>query len=1300
MAQVKEKFSRKLHMHPFWSEIFLLALLALVYGVAASVGQSLITEPGGIPIVWPASGVALAFLLQNPKRRWTYIAITIYFVGVISYLTSGHPLYLSLIFAFIDVIEALLGAFLLCWLLKNKISNFSFGRVADVFSLFVVPMTVSLFTALTGASISALAFGASFFEAWQLWWVSDGLGILLFAPLVIIWMVDQRLRWLSSSSKAIETFALVSLLSLFSWLMFGPFTLTKQPVIGSYMLFPFLIWLAFRFSPRSMANALLLIAGIAIWGTWQNDGIFALQNNNRTEALISLQIFLGFITFSGLLLSAIMTERKQNAETLKEAEASYRNIFENAPVGFFQSYPDGGYRNVNPRMAEIFGFSSPAEMLAGITDISEQIYVNVAVWQDFKRLLAEHGQVVDFVTRHRRKDGSPFWAATNARAILDKNGHPLYYEGFLQDIDERTRAEKAIEESHQFFQATMDSLSAHICVLEADGTILAVNKAWVNFADQNPPIIGNLGVGGNYLAVCDDVTGPEVEMARAFAAGIRAVMAGERETFYYEYPCHSPQEQRWFIGRVMHFADQESGRVVVAHENITERKLAEDALRESEASLKLSERVSHVGNWTWDAATNHVRFSDEMCRIFGLNPATFDGDLDKIITESVHPEDREKVYQSRNSTYNEQKPIPIEHRIILPDQSIRIVWAEAGESFYDANGKIIKLSGIVQDITERKLSENTLRESEASLKLSERVSHVGNWTWDTLTNRVTWSDEMYRIFGLDPATFDGDLDKVIAQAIHPADREKVIQSNNTVLTRQKSAPLEYRIVRPDKSERMVWAEAGAVISDANGKIIKLSGIVQDITERKLTEDALRASEAKWRSLFAILPVGISILDANRNITDFNPALGEMMDVTADGMINGTNIARKYIHPDGSPVLPEEFPSVRAIREQIIIDSVQIGVMKEDHHILWTEVSAAPLPLPDAACVVVTTDVTRRKLAESALRESEARLKGIVTSAMDGIVMVDSDQHIILFNDAAEKIFKLPASKAIGQPLDFILPQDKQNLHKNHIQRFGETSVTTRSMSAFMDITAQRSNGETFPIESSISQFMVDGQKFYTAILRDITERKQMEENLRASLLEKEALLKEVHHRVKNNLQIVSSLLSMQANSARNDLVTHALEESKNRVRAMALIHEKLYRSENLEYIQAEEYIPELINHLSGSLLEQKKSQIRFDLQIASITFDIGKAIPCGMIITELISNALKYAFPQERPGVIKIHLEMEAGRTRLMVSDDGVGLSPALDLDHPETLGLELVSILSRQLKAELQIIRQPGATFIITFRN
>jgi integral membrane sensor domain MASE1 len=225
MTQLKEKFR---HIPHFWVETLRLALLALAYGIAVYLGQLLFTQPGGIPILWPASGVALAFLLQNPKQRWAKMLGVIFVIGTIGYLSTDHSLLVSVGFALTDSLEAVLGALVLGRLLKKQVT---FDRVADIFALLVIIISVSGVTALIGTTIAVITIGSPFLSTWQVWWVSDGLGILLVAPWCVIWMMDHKLYGRNNPGRLIEIFLLVVSIIIFSWLLFGPFTIAERPTL-------------------------------------------------------------------------------------------------------------------------------------------------------------------------------------------------------------------------------------------------------------------------------------------------------------------------------------------------------------------------------------------------------------------------------------------------------------------------------------------------------------------------------------------------------------------------------------------------------------------------------------------------------------------------------------------------------------------------------------------------------------------------------------------------------------------------------------------------------------------------------------------------------------------------------------------------------------------------------------------------------------------------------------------------------------------------------------------------------------
>lgn len=217
------------------------------------------------------------------------------------------------------------------------------------------------------------------------------------------------------------------------------------------------------------------------------------------------------------------------------------------------------------------------------------------------------------------------------------------------------------------------------------------------------------------------------------------------------------------------------------------------------------------------------------------------------------------------------------------------------------------------------------------------------------------------------------------------------------------------------------------------------------------------------------------------------------------------------------------------------------------------------------------------------------------------------------------------------------------------------------------------------------------------VARDVTAEKEIQKTLRQSLKEKEVLLKEIHHRVKNNLQVISSLINMQIRKLDNVTAKNALLECQSRIQAIALIHEKLYQSADYAKISFSEYVKSLMNDIFQAT-GASSNTIAFELDILKTTLAIDKAIPCALIINELVTNSIKHAFPDNRRGVINIKMQMENGRYTLIVSDNGVGLAEGFHLKETSSLGLQLVSILVDQLKGEIKVQNKSGTQYTIQF--
>jgi PAS domain S-box-containing protein len=342
------------------------------------------------------------------------------------------------------------------------------------------------------------------------------------------------------------------------------------------------------------------------------------------------------------------------------------------------------------------------------------------------------------------------------------------------------------------------------------------------------------------------------------------------------------------------------------------------------------------------------------------------------------------------------------------------------------------------------------------------------------------------------------------------------------------------------------------------------------------------------------------------------------------------------------------------------------------------------------------DITARKQAEEALRESEARTRAIVNTAVDGIITIDAQGVIDSFNPAAERLFGYAAREAVGRNVKLLMPAPYREEHDDYIARYLRTGEA-KVIGVGREVVGQRKDGTTFPMELAVSEMRLGGRRMFAGIVRDITERKRAEEQLQAALREKETLLREVHHRVKNNLQVIHSLLDMQSERIADPQILAMFKESQNRVKSMALIHQQLYQSKDFTSIDFASYLHNLAGDLL-SLYAMNPDALTLEIQADQVLLDIHTAIPCGLIVNELVSNALKHAFPDGRGGEIRVRLRRHGRQVTLSVCDNGVGFPAGVDFRDTPSLGLQLVHLLTDQLGGTVELRRGNGTSFVIRF--
>jgi PAS domain S-box-containing protein len=356
-------------------------------------------------------------------------------------------------------------------------------------------------------------------------------------------------------------------------------------------------------------------------------------------------------------------------------------------------------------------------------------------------------------------------------------------------------------------------------------------------------------------------------------------------------------------------------------------------------------------------------------------------------------------------------------------------------------------------------------------------------------------------------------------------------------------------------------------------------------------------------------------------------------------------------------------------------------------------------------VKVNNDITVLKQTDEALRASEATARSLFENASQGILTADIHGHIVDSNAMAERLFGYTRSELISMSVDMLLPESLCYRHATHRARFA-LHPRARPMGQGMDLIARRKDGSEFPVEISLGYLEQKGGGLTIAFISDITARIQASQEregliarLEGALSEKTVLLKEVHHRVKNNMAVIAGLLGMQAETLDDERAAVALAESQRRVLSMALIHEYLYANENLDRVNFGTYVEQLSSELSASYAIAA-DLVTVSIEAQEVDLSVHSAIPCGLILNELLSNAIKYGFPDGRSGEITVRFSrVGPGEFLLSCADNGMGIPESFDWKNPKSLGLRIVRILAKQIDGDLQLHRdQPGTRFELRF--
>lgn len=971
----------------------------------------------------------------------------------------------------------------------------------------------------------------------------------------------------------------------------------------------------------------------------------------------------------------------QREESLNNSEQRYRTLVEWSQDAIIV-HRQGQLVYANPAAVVLFEANSLQNLLSKhLLDLIDPKY-HATVRARIKQISENNTTLPMFEQECTTLRGHKIDLEVQATAIV-YDGEPAT-QSVLRDIGLRKRTEQALRQSEARFRRIVDSGMIGIAFWNTEGSLLEANDTFLDMIGYSRSDLHQL----NWR----DLTPPqyrELDQEALAEVLVKGTCSPYEKAFYRR----DGRLAFVLIGAASFAGEPDQGVAFVL--DINQRRQTEERLRRSEADLSI----------TLDAIGDAVVVTDASGLIARMNPAA-----EKLSGWQLHHAKGESIARVFNlvdththAPASNPVQLVLERNIPVTLPSTTQLVAKDGQTYQVINraapirndrNHIVGVVLVFSDISEDYRIHQSLERTTELLERTGQLAKIGGWELDFRQMKTYWSKEIYQLLDYEDTVSPPTPDQAIS-SFAPEARQQIEDAVRASLELGQPFALELPIITA--VGRPIWIRAQGTAVYEGDKVVMLRGAMQDITETKVAADRLRLSEENLAITLNSIGDAVIATDADGLVSRMNPT-AELLTGWPLHEARGKPLQDIFqiVHTQTRAPAPNPITRVKNQGQAIGLTS-QTTLIARDGSEYQIFDSAAPIRNANGhlmGIVMVFSDVTEKYRTEEALRRSEMSMASAQARAHFGNWELDL---VSMTGSWSAENFRLhglepgPNAPGLDEFFELVHPDDRAFMQ----EQLQQLNTVEGPFSFEYRTNPQLCPARTISVTAETTRDFDGNLLAVVGTSMDITERKQAELALQASLREKDALLKEVHHRVKNNLQVITSLLRLE--SGRNQLadVKRVLGDMQGRVRSMALLHESLYRAGSFAAVDLANYLKQLCTQ-AFRILNLRPGHIQLELDLQPIHVEMDQALPCGLLVNELISNCLKHAFPEGRSGTVKVALHTQGRSATLQVSDDGIGLPADFTELSRNSLGLQLVSDLAGQLGARLEI--GPTASFNVTF--